>query len=81
MTERLSGEFNRGYTQALRDMKESLPNIIADLQHHRKRITPKLMDEYMECCISNREQLRESLGGFIRWNKQLDGFEYFPGEE
>lgn len=79
--EQLSREFNRGYTQALKDMKESLPNIIANLQYNRKRITPKLMDEYMECCISHREQLRESLGGFIRWNKQLDGFEYFPGEK
>ena len=79
--ERLSGEFNRGYTQALKDLEESLPGVIMDLKYNRKKITPKLMKEYVECCIRHREQLRENLEGFIRWNKQLDGFEYFPGEK
>ena len=79
--ERLSGEFNHGYTQALKDMRELLPIIIEDLQTNRKRITRKLMAEYMECCINHREQLREEPNGFIRWNKQLNGFEYFSGKE
>ncbi len=75
--ERIIEGYNQGYTKALLVMQKNLPGIIEDLRLHRKRITPKLMEEYMSCCLDNREGLRESRRGFIRWDMQKEGFEFF----
>lgn len=80
--ERLSGEFNRGYTQAIIDLSEVFEYIQGDLSHHNKRLTPKLMEELLSCCLVNRERLRESVNGFIRYNGQKQAFEFYePGEK
>ena len=77
MFERLSGEFNRGYTKAIVDIEEAFPHIIDDLTHHHKRITYKLVAQFLHCCLANRESLRENVDGFIRYNKQKDDFEFY----
>lgn len=75
--ERLSGEYNRGFTQGLLAVQEVLKYIQPDLSHHHKRLTPKLIDELLKCCIDNRENLRESVNGFIRYNGKTNSFEFY----
>lgn len=78
--ERLSGDYNRGFTKGILVVQEVFNYIQTDLSHHKKRLTPKLMDELLKCCIENRERLRESVNGFIRWNNKLKTFEFYePG--
>lgn len=77
MFEYLSGEFNRGFTKGLCTVKEVFDYIQYDLSHHNKRLTPKLMKRLIECCIENRERLRESVNGFIRWNCKKNDFEFY----
>lgn len=75
--ERLSGDFNRGYTRAIQDMIEIFNYIIPDLQHHHKRLTEKVAKELLQCCLENRERLRESVNGFIRYNGVTQSFEFY----
>ena len=78
MFERLSGEYNRGYTKAIQDIIEVFEYIEDDLRHHKKRMNYKLANEILNVCLANRELLRERIGdGFIRYNSRLGGFEYF----
>lgn len=77
MIERLSGDYNRGYTKAIMDIQEVFSYINDDLKYHRKRMNDKVAKELLECCLQNRENLRESVNGFIRWNNKLDKFEFY----
>lgn len=74
---RLSGDYNRGFTNGIQAVQEVFSYIQEDLSHHKKRLTPKLMEELLKCCITNRERLRESINGFIRWNNKLETFEFY----
>lgn len=82
MLERLSGDYNRGYTKAIQDMQEIFAYIQPDLKHHHKNLNGKLSLALLACCLENRERLRERRGGFIRFNGQSQKFEWFdaPGE-
>lgn len=75
----LSGDYNRGYTKAIRDMQEIFAYVQVDLQHHHKKWTGKMCNELLECCLKHREQLRENSDGFIRWNCVTEEFEYYEG--
>lgn len=76
----LSGEYNRGYTRAIMDIQSVFSYIQEDLAYHKKRLTPKLMGDLLSCCLSNRERLRESVNGFIRYNGKSGKFEFYePG--
>lgn len=75
--EYLSGEYNRGYRDAIVDITDVVMYIQIDLKRHNKRLTPALTERLLSCCLTNRERLRESVGGFIRWNKQKEDFEYY----
>ena len=77
MIERLSGEYNRGYTNAIQDLIEIFQYVQSDLKHHHKNLTPKLSAELLSCCLTNREKLRDHWNGFIRWNCVKNAFEYF----
>lgn len=80
--DRLSGDYNRGYTKAIMDIKEVFNYIQPDLLWHKKRLTPKLAVELINCCLDNRERLRESVRGFIRWNSRTQEFEFYePGNK
>ena len=80
MIERLSGEYNRGYTKAIQDIQEVFRYIVPDLKHHKKRITERTVNELLSCCLTNRERLRESQCGFIRFNGIRQEFEFYePG--
>lgn len=81
MLERLSGDYNRGYTAALTDFQRILKYIEPDLKHHKKPANIKTMMALVNCCINNREKLREHRDGFIRYNGQLKDFEWFSGND
>ena len=77
----LSGEFNRGYTAALMDVKEILKCIESDLRYHHKSLSFKTANQLISCVIENREKIRENMDGFFRWNKQLNNFEWYEGRQ
>ena len=74
---RLSGDYNRGYTKAIQDIIEVFDYIQLDLKHHKKRITHKIVMDILRCCLENRERLRESINGFVRYNRSLEDFEFY----
>ena len=81
MFERLSGEYNRGYTKGIQDIIEVFDYIQSYLKHHKKRLTEKLAKDLLKYCLENRERLRESVNGFIRYNGKTEQFEFCePGE-
>ena len=75
--ERLSGEYNRGYTKAIQDLQEVFNYIEFDLTQHKKRLNAKLAQELIYCCLINREKIREQRIGFVRWNCIANKFEWF----
>ena len=77
--ERLSGDYIRGYTKAIQDITEIFEYIQEDLNHHKKRFSGKIALDLLKVILENREAIRERRKGFIRWNGQKEGFEYFNG--
>ena len=81
--ERLSGDYNRGYTQTITDVREIFNYIEDDLKSHHKKFNSRYIRELLHCILMNREQIRESkrhedtIDEFIRYNKQADKFEYY----
>lgn len=82
MLERLSGDYNRGYTRAIQDIQEIFAYSQEDLRRHHKSLSYRLSLALLRCCLENREKLRERRGGFIRFNEQAQGFEWHdaPGQ-
>lgn len=77
MIERLSGEYNRGYTQAIQDITEVFEYIQPDLKYHHKNLNGKLSITLLNTILDNREKIREKRNGFIRWNCIKKEFEWF----
>jgi len=75
--ERLSGDFNRGYTKAIMDVMRIFNYVESDLKHHHKSLTHKVSLELLNCILKNREAIREGRSGFIRLHE--DHFEFFNG--
>lgn len=78
----LSGEYNRGYTAAIQKLISDYDSICIDMKMRKKRMTEKLTKQWLQCCLENRERLRETndadiYRGFIRWNVQKESFEYY----
>lgn len=80
--ERLSGDYNRGYTAAIQDIIEIFNYIQSDLKHHHKTLTAKNSIELLNTILNNRMYIRDQIGnGFIRWNCKLSKFEYYMPEK
>lgn len=75
--ERLSGEYNRGYREAIMDVTEVFRYIQPDLKHHHKSLNGKLAMELLRVILENREALRDDRNGFIRFNGTSKKFEYY----
>lgn len=78
---RLSRQYNRGYTRAIQDLQEVYIYIQPDLKHHHKNLNGKLAVSLLQCCLKNRERIREGRNGLIRYNGQKKDFEWFDQEE
>lgn len=79
--ERLSGEFNRGYTKAILDVKEIFDYVDIDLRYHSKRMNQKLAQELLTVILENREKIREDRDCFIRWNCKLNQWECYEARK
>lgn len=75
--DRLSGDFNKGYTHAIMDVCKIFNNVQSDLTHHHKSMTYNVAMKLLACILKNRERIRESKSGFIRYNGQKDDFEFY----
>ncbi len=76
--DRLSGDWNRGYTRAIQDIIEIFNYIQDDLKHHKKGFSQKTAKRLLEVILQERANLRDHIGnGFIRYNGQLQEFEYY----
>ena len=76
-----NGNYIRGYTAALQDVKEVVGYIRGDLRHHHKSLNAKTLDILLDFMIKNRAALRENTDAFIRCNDAVEGgFEIFEPE-
>ena len=74
--DRLSGDYNRGYTKAIQDIIEVFTYILTDLRWHHKNLNAKTSIKLLQAILKNREMLSDDWGGFIRYNGK-DDFEWF----
>lgn len=79
--ERLSGDYNRGYTKAIMDVTKVFEYVDRDLSGHKMRLTNKLALRLFQVILENREAIREQRDGFIRWNTRKKDLEYFTREK
>lgn len=79
--ERLSGDYNRGFTAGIKAVIDVFEYTKSDINYHGKRMNAKIAHDLLQCCLENRERLRESVNGFIRWNTRLNGFEFYEPAE
>lgn len=75
--ERLLGEYNRGYREAIMDVTEVFRYIQPDLKRHHRSLNSKLAMELLRVILENREALRDDWSGFIRFNGASKKFEYY----
>ena len=71
--EKLSGEYNRAYTEAIQDIIEVFEIVNRDLAHNNMRMNYLWVQKILKCCLENREKLREDRNGFIRTEKSESG--------
>lgn len=78
---RLSGDYYRGYLKALLNIQDVFEYVQRDLLHHKKRMTGKIANDLILCCIQNRYDLQDAMDGysdgFIRWNHINERFEFY----
>ena len=77
---RLSGEFNRGYSKAIMDMQKEMKDIQRDLRDHKRNLNYKLCMDALQLFLENRENFREGMNGFIRYNTKAKELEFFTPE-
>lgn len=75
--DRLSGDFNRGYTKAIQDVIEVFDYIQPDLKHHHKNLSAKVSVQLLNTILKERANIRDDFDGFIRWNCVKNEFEWF----
>lgn len=86
--ERLSGDFNRGYTKAIRDITNVFEYVNRELNFRKVRMNYALVVKILDCFLKNREKFRDDMGtstGFIRVIKDEKGkwncVEYYDRKE
>ncbi len=77
---RLSGDYIRGYTKAIKDIEDAFCCVQEDLSRRKMRWNYKLIVRLLELFLRYRENFRENRGGFIRWNTKLNNLEFFEGD-
>lgn len=80
MMEKLSGEYIRGYTKAIKDIEDVFVYVQEDLTRNKKRFNYKLIIRLLELFLQYRENFRENGDGFIRWNRKKDNLEFYKPE-
>lgn len=82
--ERLSGDFNRGYTKAIQDIVKVFDCVNDEMNYKKLRWNYSMIMKVLDCFLKNREKFRDDMGtstGFIRVVKDEKGkwsnVEYF----
>lgn len=70
---RSSGDYNRGYTKAIQDVIKVFDYVNYDLKNNNIRMNYNWAKKILECCLDNRERLRDDWDGFIRTEKSDSG--------
>lgn len=78
--ERLSGDYIRGYTKAIRDVEEIVISIHSALKIYKVKWSIKVIKELFECIMEHRAKIREQKNGFIRWNVVSKEFEWYESD-
>ena len=71
--DRLSADYNKGYTKAIQDIIDVFSYVNEDLTHNKMRMNYKWAVKILQCCLENREKLRDNWDGFIRTEKSETG--------
>lgn len=79
--ERLSGDFNRGYTAALMDVSSLIPVVVAELKRVRRVGNLKYWEAAMALIVEHRAEMRDKRAGFVRWNFERKELEWYAPEE
>lgn len=77
----LSGDFIRGYTKAIQDIKEVFAYVNADIAPRKVRWKYDLIVKLLDLFLEHRVNFRENRDGFIRWNTTLKNLEYFERKD
>lgn len=75
--DKLSGDYIRGYTAAIRDCEEIVRGAVFDLAHHKKKLTEKRAEDLFKVVLEHRAEIREKQPGFVRYNSITGRFEFF----
>lgn len=82
MFNKISREYNQGYTAALLDVERLLESedFILDLKVHKKTMTKKNLINLLKCLLEGRAILRENPDAWVRCNNDSKyGFEICIG--
>lgn len=71
--DKLNGAYIRGYTKAIQDIIVVFENLNYDLMSHNMRMNYQWVQKTLQCCLENREKLREDRNGFIHTEKSENG--------
>lgn len=74
--ERLSGDFNKGYTKAIQDIIEVFGCVDEEVKCKKLKWNIGLILKVLDCFLVNREKFRDDMGistGFIRFIKDEKG--------
>ena len=70
---RLSGEYVRGYTKAIKDIINVFQYVNNELKDNHIKMNYDWVEKILKCCLENREKIRDDWNGFIRTNKSENG--------
>ena len=70
---RLSGYYNEGYRKAIQDIIEVFQYMNHEMNGRHMRMNYVWAMKILNCCLENREKLRDDWNGFMRIEKSDSG--------
>ena len=73
--DKLSGDYIKGYTQAIMDIKDRIltPSMAQDCRLHRTAFNLKSVQKILSTMLEDRAIIREKRNSFIRCEKEDNG--------
>lgn len=73
--DKLSGDYIKGYTQAIMDIKDRIltPSMAQDCRLHRTAFNLKTIQKILNVMLEDRAIIREKRNSFIRCERENDG--------
>ena len=72
--DKLSGDYIKGYTQAIMDIKDRIltPSMVQDCRLHRTAFNLKTIQKILNVMLEDRAIIREKRNSFIRCEREND---------